>query len=123
MPTAEAQLFWAMTNAQDEASWVAVKTYPNGATDEMKARATAALGLIYLKTNRSSLAQSAFNDLTLEPKYKANGLAGLALSAKLNGETDTAKKLVSQLELMNQKLFPEMDAALKDLKKRLTPSN
>lgn len=123
MPTAEAQLYWAMTNPHDEAAWVAVKTHSRGATNEMKARATAALGLIYLKTKRLSFAQTAFHDLEIEAKYKINGLAGQALIAKLSGDADAARKLMVQVEGMEGKLFPEMEVACKDLRKRLEPAN
>ena len=123
MPTAEAQLYWAMTNPHDEAAWVAVKTHSSGSTNEMKARATAALGLIYLKTKRLSFAQTAFHDLAIEAKYKINGVAGQALIAKLNGDTDAARKLMAQVEGMDGKLFPEMEVACKDLRKRLEPAN
>lgn len=122
MQSADAQLYWAVTNPHDEAAWVAVKTYPNGATSEMAARATAALGLIYLNTNRLPFAQSAFSDLSSDPKYKANGLAGQALYAKLTGDIDTARKLVSQIDGLNSRPFPEMNAALNDLRKRLEPT-
>lgn len=122
MQSADAQLYWAVTNPHDEAAWVAVKTYPNGATTEMTARATAALGLIYLNTNRLSFAQSAFADLASDSKYKVNGLAGQALYAKLTGDPEAAKKLISQIDNLNSKLFPEMNAALNDLRKRLEPT-
>ena len=123
MQSADAQLYWAVTNPHDEAAWVAVKTYPKGASPEMTARANAALGLIYLNTSRLSFAHTAFNDLASEPKYKVNGLAGQALYSRLTGDTDTAKKLIAQIDGMNGKLFPEMNAALNDLRKRLEPQN
>jgi serine/threonine protein kinase len=123
MQSADAQLYWAVTNPHDEAAWVAVKTYPNGASAEMTARATANLGMIYLKTNRLPFAQSAFSELAVDPKYKANGLAGQALYAKLTGDADSARKFIGQIDQLNSKLFPEMDTALKDLKKRIEPAN
>jgi len=121
MQSADAQLYMAMTNPQDEAAWVAVKTFP-GASSEITARATAALGLIYLKTNRLTFAQSAFNDLASEPKFKVNGLAGQALAAKLSGDSESARKLIAQIDSINVKLFPEMDVAVKDLRKRIEPA-
>ena len=118
MQTADAQLYWAMTHRDDERAWVALKKF-SGASDEMIARANTALGLIYLKTNRMSFAQSTFGDLADDRKYKANGLAGQALYAKLTGDNDRARTLIAQIDGMNTKLFHEIDAALKDLRKRL----
>ena len=118
MQTADAQLYWAMTHRDDERAWVALKKF-SGASDEMIARANTALGLIYLKTNRMSFAQSTFGDLADDRKYKANGLAGQALYAKLTGDNDRARTLIAQIDGMNTILFHEIDAALKDLRKRL----
>ena len=118
MQTADAQLYWAMTHRDDERAWVALKKFP-GASDEMIARANTALGLIYLKTNRMPFAQSTFSDLADDRKYKVNGLAGQALYAKLTGDNDRARTLIAQIDGMNTKLFHEIDAALKDLRKRL----
>ena len=120
MQTADAQLYWAMSNPHDERAWITLKTFA-GVSDEMIARANAALGLIYLKTNRMSLAQTTFNDLTMESRYKANGLVGQALYAKLTGDIPLAKKLVAQVDGENAKLFPEVRGALNDLRKRLEP--
>lgn len=122
MPNADAQLYWAATNPQDEAAWIAVKTY-NGATDEMKARAQTALGLIYLKSNRRPLAETTFNDLVTEPKFKANGFAGLALLSSLKGENDQAKKQIAQVDTIDATLFPEIDAPYKELRQKLVPTN
>ena len=122
MQSADAQLYWAVTNPQEEAAWVAVKKFPKGASSEMIARATANLGLIYLKTNRLSFAHEAFNELAMDPKYKANGLAGQALHAKLTDDVDAAKKLLAQIDQPGSKLFPEMETAVKDLRKRLEPA-
>ena len=121
MQTADAQLYWAMSNPHDERAWITLKTFA-GVSDEMIARANAALGLIYLKTNRMQLAQTTFNDLAMESKYKANGLVGQALCAKLTGDVPLAKKLVSQVDGENAKLFPEVRGALNDLRKRLEPA-
>ena len=121
MQTADAQLYWAMSNPHDERAWITLKTFA-GVSDEMIARANAALGLIYLKTNRMSLAQTTFNDLTMESRYKANGLVGQALYAKLTGDIPLAKKLVAQVDGENAKLFPEVRGALNDLRKRLEPA-
>ncbi len=118
MQTPDAQLYWAMTHRDDERAWVALKKFP-GASDEMIARANTALGLIYLKTNRMSFAQSTFNDLADDRKYRANGLAGQALYAKLTGDNDRARTLIAQVDGMNMKLFHEIDMAFKDLRKRL----
>lgn len=122
MPSADAQLYWAATNPQDEAGWIAVKEFP-GASDEMKARAMTALGLIYLKTNRRPVAETTFNDLVAEPKFKANGFAGLALLNGLKSENDQAKKQISQVEAIDAKLFPEIDTAYKELRQKLSPAN
>lgn len=122
MQTVDAQLYWAMSNPHDERAWITLKTFP-GVSDEMIARSNAALGLIYLKTNRMALAQATFNDLAMEAKYKANGLAGQALYAKLTGEVQLARKLVTQIVEENGKLFPEVSGALNDLRKRLEPTN
>ena len=122
MQSADAQLYWAVTNPQEEAAWVAVKKFPKGASSEMIARATANLGLIYLKTNRLSFAHEAFNELAMDPKYKANGLAGQALHAKLTDDVDAAKKLLAQIDQPGSKLFPEMETAVKDLRTRLEPA-
>jgi eukaryotic-like serine/threonine-protein kinase len=118
MQTSDAQLYWAMTHRDDERAWVALKKFP-GATDEMIARANTALGLIYLKTNRISFAQSTFTDLAEDRKYRVNGLAGQALYAKLTGDNDRAKSLIAQVDGMNTKLFHEIDRAFKDLRKRV----
>jgi serine/threonine-protein kinase len=122
MPNADAQLYWAASHPQDEGAWVAVKAY-SGATDEMKARSLAALGLIYLKSNRRQLAETTFNDLATEPKYKANGYAGLALLAALKGDMPQAKQHIGQTDAIDVKLFPEMDVAYKELHQRLIPAN
>ena len=121
MPTADAQLYWAVTNPQDEAAWVAVSKFPGGVSDEIKARADVALALIYLKTNRRQLAETTFNDLAIQPKFKVNGSAGLALYADLIGEKETARTLIAKVAGLDGKLFPEMEVALKDLRKRLAP--
>ena len=122
MPTADGQLYYAISNPHDEKTWISVLNFV-GASDEMQARANTALGLIYLKTNRRPRAEITFNDLATQSKYKANGLAGLALHAELNGEADRARKLMAQIDGMDAKLFPEIDGALKDLQKRLKPAN
>ncbi|WP_397568479.1 serine/threonine-protein kinase [Schlesneria sp. T3-172] len=118
MQTADAQLYWAMSNPHDERAWVTLKTFP-GVSDEMIARANAALGLIYLKSNRMALAQTTFNDLASQSGYKANGLVGQALYAKLTGDTQLARTLVTQIDEDQPKLFPEISGALNDLRKRL----
>ena len=118
MQTADAQLYWAMTHRDDERAWVALKKFP-GASDEMIARADTALGLIYLKTNRMSFAQSTFSDLANDRKFRVNGLAGQALYAKLTGDNDRARTLIAQVDGMSTKLFHEIDTAFKDLRKRL----
>lgn len=123
MPNAEGQLYWAASNVQDEAAWVYLKELPT-ATDEMKARALTALGLIYLKTNRRPLAEKTFQDVINEyPKFKVNGSAGLALLAGLKGEVAEAKKQLAIVNTPETKLFPEVDGAYKELNQRLNPVN
>lgn len=122
MQTADAQLYWAATNPQDEAAWISVENFP-GASDEMKARAQAALGVIYLKTSRRPLAETTFANLAAEPKFKANGLAGLALLMGLNRDMDAARKQMAAVDAIDAKLFPEVDVPYKELRQRLSPAN
>ncbi len=119
---ADAQLYYAITNPHDESAWVATLKF-NGASDEMKARANTALALIYLSTNRRKLAESTFLDLTFDSKYKVNGLAGQALIAELQGEKDTVRKRIADVDGPASRLFPEMDAAFKDLRTRYYPAD
>jgi serine/threonine-protein kinase len=112
-------LYHAETNPNDEAAWISVKEFSD-ASDEVKGRARAALGMIYLKTNRRALAEKTFDELTLEPKLKADGLAGQAIIAQLKNQSDDAKRLVSQVDAMSVKLFPELDTAYKELRQRLS---
>ena len=118
LPTAEAQLYFAETNPLNETAWILVKEHKD-ASDEMKARAQTALALIYLNTNRRALAESTFRAMEMEPKLRADGLAGLAILAQLKGEMDVAKKQMAQVEVMKTTLFPEIEAAFADLQKRL----
>jgi len=120
MPTADGQLFWALTHPNDEAAWILVKDY-DGASDEFKARAQTALGLIYLKTNRRKLAEATFDELAIDSKFKVNGYAGQALAAGLRGELDNARKLVAQVDASERKIFPELDDAFKELHQRFLP--
>ena len=60
--------------------------------------------------------------LTTESKFKVNGFAGQALLAELQGDKDAAKKRIADTERLESKPFPEMDAAFKDLRKRLYPA-
>ncbi len=120
MTTVDGQLYLAITNPQDESKWIAVREYV-GATDEMKARAQTALALIYLKTRRWRLAESTFNELRNDSKFRAHGMAGLAILAGLKNENDAAKKWISQVEETNVRLFPEIDSVYKELQLRLNP--
>lgn len=121
MPTAETQLFWAINHPNDEAAWILVLNY-DGASDELKARAQTALGLIYLKTNRRKLAEATFDELAADSKFKANGYAGQALAAGLRGELDNARKLVAQVDTSERKIFPELDDAFNELHQRFIPA-
>ncbi len=121
LPTAAMQLLYAETNPQDEAAWIAAKEFP-GNTLEYKARAQMALALIYLRTNRRPLAEATFRELELDPKLKADGLAGQALLAHLKGDDADARRLMNQVDSMKARLFPEVDSAYKDLHQRLGPA-
>lgn len=121
MPTADGQLYLAVTDPQNESNWVEVKQHADS-TEEMKARAQAALGLIYLKTNRRPLAENVFNELRNSANYKSDGLAGLALLSGLKNELDAARKLIAQVDDLNSRLFPEIEGPYKDLVARLNPS-
>ena len=121
LQSAEAQLFFSRSNPQDEVAWIHLKDF-NSATDEMKARAQTALAMIYLKTNRRKLAETTFEELATDGKFKANGLAGKALVAGLKGDHESARKLVAQIDGPNSRLFSEIDAAFKELQQRLNPA-
>ncbi|WP_157606002.1 protein kinase domain-containing protein [Schlesneria paludicola] len=114
----EAQLYFAETNPLNETAWILLKEHKD-ASDEMKARAQTALALIYLNTNRRALAESTFRAMEIDPKFKADGLAGLAILAQIKGEADTAKKRMAQVDTMKATLFPEIEGAYADLQKRL----
>ena len=120
MPTITAQYYYAETNPLDEAAWIAVKEFP-GANDDYKAEAQAALAIIYLKTNRQRLAESIFRDLEADSKFRADGLAGLALVAHFKGDDVESKRLINQVLGLNVKLFSELDTAFKDLRQRIDP--
>jgi eukaryotic-like serine/threonine-protein kinase len=114
----EPLLSYAETNPHDESAWISVKEFPD-ASNEIKGRARVALGLIYLKTNRRSLAETAFNELAMDQRLRADGLAGLAIIAQLKGQSAEAKELVAKVDALKVKLFPELDGAFKDLRQRL----
>ena len=119
MPTVAMQLLYAEAHPTDEARWIAVKEYA-GVSEEMKAHAESALAVIYLKSNRRPQAESIFRQLDLDPKTRADSLAGLALIAHIKGDDNEARSLIAKVEGMKVKLFPELDVAFKDLQNRLT---
>jgi hypothetical protein len=120
MPNVQAYLYYAVTNPQNEAAWIAVKEFP-GASDEQQNRARTALGLIYLKSNRRDLAEATFRSVSEVTKFRADGLVGLALVAHSNGDVAEAKKLLPQVDDTKVGLFPEIVDAYKDLRQRLSP--
>jgi hypothetical protein len=105
MPNAKAALYYAETNPQDEAAWVALKEFPN-ASEEYKGRAKTALGLIYLKSGRKELADSTFRSLMEVTSTRANGLVGQALVAHSKGDLAGDKQLISQVDESNTTLSP-----------------
>lgn len=118
MPTAAMQLLYAQANPSEEARWIAVKEY-TGVSDEIKAHADSALAVIYLKSNRRPQAEAIFRQLEMDTKTKADCLAGLALIAHIKGDDNEARSLIGRVEGMKGKLFPELEAAFKDLQNRL----
>ena len=118
MPTAAMQLIFAENSPQDEARWITVLEF-KGASDEFKLRAKSALATIYMKTNRRQQAETYFKELELDSKSKPDGLAGQALLAHLKGDDVEAKRLMSRVDDLKAKLYPELEQAFLDLHQRL----
>jgi eukaryotic-like serine/threonine-protein kinase len=132
-PSIEGQFYHAQGNPNEEAAWIAVKTFEDPAdaahreiSDRIKDRAEINLAMIYLKTRRKEQAERIFNEFASSPDpwRKVHGIAGQAILADLGGDKGTLRKQAAQAEEQAQqnnnikRLEPVVEHALREALKR-----